>query len=52
MTAQDLLIEVGTEELPPKALPALSKAFADALCRQLQDANIPFAQCTRYASPR
>lgn len=52
MTAQDLLIEVGTEELPPKALPALSQAFADALCKQLQDANIPFAQCTRYASPR
>lgn len=52
MTAQDLLIEVGTEELPPKALPALSEAFSSSLCQQLRDANIPFDQCTPYASPR
>jgi glycyl-tRNA synthetase beta chain len=31
MNTQALLIELGTEELPPKALPELAKAFADGI---------------------
>ncbi len=32
---RDLLVEIGTEELPPKALKSLSKAFGRELCASL-----------------
>ncbi len=31
--ARDFLVEVGTEELPPLALPQLEKSFADGIAR-------------------
>jgi len=31
MEKKDLLVEIGTEELPPKALKRLASAFADEL---------------------
>ena len=38
MTAKkDLLIEIGTEELPPKALKQLAVAFADGIVQGLDD---------------
>ena len=42
MATRDLLIEIGTEELPPKALSRLSSAFADQIAKQLQDLNMGF----------
>ena len=49
-----LLIEIQTEELPPKALDNLSKAFAKELTFRLkeQDLALPNAQVTAYGSPR
>lgn len=48
----DLLIEIGTEELPPKALKTLSKAFADGIEEGLVKAELKPAAVRRYASPR
>ncbi|MGE0857971.1 MAG: glycine--tRNA ligase subunit beta [Gammaproteobacteria bacterium] len=47
-----LLIELGTEELPPKALPALSEAFAAGLEKQLRGAGFDFDGVERFATPR
>ncbi len=47
-----LLIEIGTEELPPTALPGLSKAFADGVEQRLIEAGLAPAGVTRYATPR
>lgn len=52
MKQQDLLIELGTEELPPKALLTLSNAFADNLRQQLQNAQLSFTDLHTYATPR
>ncbi len=52
MLKQDLLIEIGTEELPPKALPALSAAFLDSLSAQLTRAGLAFDSIVPYATPR
>jgi glycyl-tRNA synthetase beta chain len=49
---RDLLIEIGTEELPPKALSRLSDAFADAVYKGLEDAGLSPAACRAYAAPR
>lgn len=51
--AQDLLIEIGTEELPPKALRSLRKAFSDSICSELSKRNIPFGESVKeLAAPR
>lgn len=52
MATRDLLIEIGTEELPPKALSRLSSAFADQIAKQLQDLNLGFEDVERFATPR
>lgn len=49
---RNLLVEIGTEELPPKALKALMNAFADKLCKGLDDARLEYESVTAYASPR
>ena len=54
MSAQNLLVELFVEELPPKALRKLGDAFAQVLAAQLKaqglaDAN---ARVTAYATPR
>jgi glycyl-tRNA synthetase beta chain len=49
---QDLLVEIGTEELPPTALLGLSKAFADALAGQFAGQGLTFAAIEPYATPR
>ncbi len=51
-TFTDLLIEIGTEELPPKALPTLSQAFAEGLRSQLVAQGIAFDEIERFAAPR
>ncbi len=53
MSRQDnLLIELGTEELPPKALLSLSEAFAAGLDKQLRAAGFEFLAMIPYATPR
>ena len=52
MTNRDLLIEIGTEELPPKALLRLSLAFQNEIESGLRRSNLSFAQSTPFASPR
>ena len=50
--AADFLVEIGTEELPPKALKGLMNAFADGLDKALDDVNIEHGPMSAYASPR
>ena len=53
MTAtQDLLVEIGTEELPPKALLRLRDAFHDAVCKLLTENHLAHGASHAYASPR
>ncbi|HFD80287.1 MAG TPA: glycine--tRNA ligase subunit beta, partial [Gammaproteobacteria bacterium] len=49
---RDLLIEIGTEELPPRALPRLSQAFADGLEKGLEAAALSFSGIRAWAAPR
>ena len=52
MATQDFLVELGTEELPPKALKPLSDAFADGIRSGLEEAGIAFGQVEAFAAPR
>ncbi|MDH5424178.1 MAG: glycine--tRNA ligase subunit beta [Gammaproteobacteria bacterium] len=52
MNTADLLIELGTEELPPKALTRLSNAFGKGVEEGLKQANIPFEKIQVYSAPR
>jgi glycyl-tRNA synthetase beta chain len=52
MKSRHLLIEIGTEELPPKALRKLSEAFAAGITDGLKNADLTFGEVTKYASPR
>lgn len=51
---QTLLVELFTEELPPKALFKLGQAFADGIHAALASRDLlePGAQATAYATPR
>ena len=50
---QDLLIELGTEELPPKALRSLQTAFHHSICAELDRLHIAFEDPNlALASPR
>ncbi len=49
---KDLLIEIGTEELPPKALPKLSASFTDGIVKGLKEQGLAFADVAPFASPR
>ena len=52
MATRDLLIEIGTEELPPKALSRLSNSFAEQISKQLSGLNLAYGEVKRFASPR
>jgi glycyl-tRNA synthetase beta chain len=52
MRREDLLIELGTEELPPKALRALRDAFAAGVAQELTASRLDFGTVTAYATPR
>ncbi len=49
---RDLLVELGTEELPPRALPALSQGFADGLQTALSTAGVAIGAVEAFATPR
>jgi glycyl-tRNA synthetase beta chain len=48
----DLLIEIGTEELPPKALQRLSDAFTRGVAQGLKKAGLQTGDVQSYATPR
>ena len=50
--ANDLLVEIGTEELPPKALRGLSEAFAAGIAAELDTAGFARGVPIPYATPR
>lgn len=52
MTTENLLVEIGTEELPPKSLRKLATAFADNLTEELKALELSFESINWYASPR
>ncbi|WP_103734101.1 glycine--tRNA ligase subunit beta [Pseudomonas sp. GZJR-8] len=52
MSAQDFLVELGTEELPPKALNTLADAFLAGIEKGLQTAGLKFEAKKVYAAPR
>ncbi|MFC0180648.1 glycine--tRNA ligase subunit beta [Thorsellia kenyensis] len=51
-THANLLIEIGTEELPPKALKKLGMTFQDNLNSLFKDAGINFTKSKYFAAPR
>lgn len=46
------LVEIGTEELPPKSLRTFAESFAANFIEQLNHANIQHGEVIWYASPR
>ena len=52
MATQDFLVELGTEELPPKALKSLSDAFTQGIVSGLADAGIDHGAVESFAAPR
>jgi glycyl-tRNA synthetase beta chain len=46
------LVEIGTEELPPKSLRTLAESFAANFIEQLNNANLEHGEVLWYASPR
>ncbi|WP_097459524.1 glycine--tRNA ligase subunit beta [Mangrovitalea sediminis] len=49
---QDFLVELGTEELPPKALKILSSAFTDGIRKGLDEAGLTYGKLESFATPR
>ena len=52
MSARDFLVELGTEELPPKALKTLGEAFLAGIEKGLKSAGLSYGQVRYYAAPR
>ena len=51
-TSRDFLVEIGTEELPPKSLLTLAAAFADGVAKGLAEAGLSHHAVERFATPR
>lgn len=52
MTQQTFLVEIGTEELPPKALRSLAESFAANFTAELDNANLTHGGVEWFAAPR
>ena len=52
MSAHDFLVELGTEELPPKALKTLGEAFLAGIEKGLKTAGLGYSNVRYYAAPR
>ncbi len=52
MKRADFLVEIGTEELPPKSLLALAEAFRDGVAAGLDASGLTHAAALAYATPR
>ncbi|MEO6079524.1 MAG: glycine--tRNA ligase subunit beta [Steroidobacteraceae bacterium] len=51
-TRADFLVELGTEELPPKALLLLSEAFRDGVLSRIDAAGLGHGDVRAFATPR
>ena len=49
---RDFLFELGTEELPPKALPTLEKSLREAIAERLAAAGLVHGAVQSFATPR
>lgn len=49
---QDFLVEIQTEELPPKSLKKISEAFRDNIQKNLDQAQLTYSNIHAYATPR
>lgn len=52
MSAHDFLVELGTEELPPKALKSLGEALLAGVEKGLKAAGLSYQSARYYAAPR
>ena len=52
MSARDFLVEIGTEELPPKSLFTLAQALADGIEQRLKTSNLEHGRVEWFATPR
>ncbi|ASM33494.1 Glycine--tRNA ligase beta subunit [Serratia marcescens] len=52
MTQQTFLVEIGTEELPPKALRSLAESFAANFTAELDNASLEHGDVSWFAAPR
>ncbi|AEF20000.1 glycine--tRNA ligase subunit beta [Pseudomonas fulva] len=52
MSALDFLVELGTEELPPKALKTLGESFLSGIEKGLKAAGLSYRGARYYAAPR
>ncbi|MGP1930690.1 MAG: glycine--tRNA ligase subunit beta [Arsenophonus sp. ET-YP4-MAG3] len=52
MMKRTFLVEIGTEELPPKILRSLAESFSANFKYQLEKANLQYSKILWYASPR
>lgn len=52
MATDTLLVELGTEELPPKALKSLGLSFRDGILRGLTERKLAFGEVQWFATPR
>jgi glycyl-tRNA synthetase beta chain len=52
MSARDFLVEIGTEELPPKSLYVLAQAFSEGIQKGLAAANLAHGAVEWFATPR
>lgn len=48
----DFLVEIGTEELPPKVLSLLCDSFSEGVTSRLREQNLQFGEVTSYGAPR
>jgi len=52
MSKETLLIELGTEELPPKSLKTLATTFFDQIKTQIDKAELNYSEIKWFATPR
>ena len=52
MTEKTFLVEIGTEELPPKALRSLAESFAANFTAELDTAGLAHGEVSWFAAPR
>lgn len=52
MSKRNFLVEIGTEELPPKALSTLAQAFESGVVSGLEKQQLGFSEVQRFATPR
>ena len=48
----DFLVEIGTEELPPKVLSLLCDSFSEGITSRLREQNLQFGEVASYGAPR